>query len=219
MPRARRRLRGIPRALRFRLQPRRPAAAGRAARRHGGGRSRRSSKPRAICCRCCWSGRRCATARGSTIARWPSIAAAFSAWSRRSTCPITANSTSIGTSPRVPSARTSRSPSGASRRRSVRICCSPPRMCRASWSMRKSARTFGCRCRRAGWRRWRAPPCWPTFRPATSRSARPTRGACSANRSRAAVSRPIFMRRRARANPPPTSPGTGRPRSSRTAPS
>ena len=66
-------------------------------------------------------------------------------------------------------------------------------------------------------RRWPARRCSPICRPATSRSARRRRGGCCAPRSRRAASRPICTPRRAPASPPPISPGTARPRSSRTA--
>ena len=65
--------------------------------------------------------------------------------------------------------------------------------------------------------RWPAPRCSPTCRPATSPSARRRRGGCCAPRNRRAASRPISTPRRAPASPPPISPGTARPRSSRTA--
>ena len=86
---------------------------------------------------------------------------------------------------------------------------------RRSPSMSRSARTSGCRCRRRATRRWPAPRCCSTCRPATSPSARPRRAACCAAASRRAPSRPMPIRRRARANRPPTSPGTATPRSTR----
>ena len=57
------------------------------------------------------------------------------------------------------------------------------RLRRCTW---RSARTCGRRSRPAPTRRWPAPRCWPTCRPATSRSARPTTGAmlCAAQSAR-----------------------------------
>ena len=60
-------------------------------------------------------------------------------------------------------------------------------------------------------RRWPAPRCCSTCRPATSPSARPRRGACCAPSSPRAASRPMPIRPRAPANRPPISPGTATP--------
>ena len=83
--------------------------------------------------------------------------------------------------------------------------------------MSRSAKTSGCRSRRRATRRWPAPRCWSTSRPATSPSARPRCAGCCAAASRRAPVRPMPTRRRAPANRPPTSPGTARPRSSNAA--
>ena len=87
--------------------------------------------------------------------------------------------------------------------------CSRRPTSRASRSTRRFARTSGRRSRRALTRRWRARRCWPTFRPATSPSARPNTGATSARPSRASASPRTSIRAPAQASPPPTSPGTG----------
>ena len=63
-----------------------------------------------------------------------------------------------------------------------------PRPRRASSSTSRSARTCGCRSRRAPTARWPARPCSRTCRRATSRSARPTTAARCARRSRRARS-------------------------------
>ena len=65
-------------------------------------------------------------------------------------------------------------------------------------STSRSARTCGCRCRRAPTARWPARPCSRTSRRATSPSARPTTGARCARRSPRARSRPTSTRPRAR---------------------
>ena len=61
-----------------------------------------------------------------------------------------------------------------------------------------------------------ARPCSPTSRRATSRWPRPTTATCSWHRSRAARSPPTSIRPRGSGSPPPTWPGMGKPRSSRT---
>ena len=76
-------------------------------------RSRIWSRRRPICCRCCWSARRCAMPERCTTARWRSIAAGCSAWCRRCICPTTANSTSRGISWRATGWWAARSPSAA----------------------------------------------------------------------------------------------------------
>ena len=72
------------------------------------------SRRRPICCRCCWSARRCAMPARCTTARWRSIAAGCWAWCRRCTCRTIANSTSRGISWRATGWRAARSPSAAS---------------------------------------------------------------------------------------------------------
>ena len=110
-----------------------------------------------------------------------------------------------------------RSSSPARTRRSASTCCSarPARV--PSPSMSRSARTSGCRCRRRAMPRWRAPRSCSTCRPATSPSARPSRGACCAAASRRAPSPPMPIRPPGPANRPPTSPGTATPRSTNAA--
>ena len=70
--------------------------------------------------------------------------------------------------------------------RSAPICCSAAGTCPASCCTSRCARTCGCRSRRARSARWPAPPCWPTCRRATSRSARPCFAAalCSSQSAR-----------------------------------
>ena len=71
---------------------------------------------------------------------------------------------------RAPPVRPRRRPAGHDprrrprRRRSVPTCCSPPSTCPASSSTSRSARTCGCRSRRAPRPRSPARPCWPTCR-------------------------------------------------------
>ena len=84
------------------------------------------------------------------------------------------------------------------------------RPARASSCTSRSARTCSCRCRRARRRRWQARPCWPTCPAARSRSAAPTTAACWPARRRRAAWPPTSTPPRARANPPPTWPGTAR---------
>ena len=66
---------GVPRTRHLRLRDQRPAAAGHPARRGGSRRSAPSSRRPPTCCRCCWSARRCATWARCTTAPWRSIAA------------------------------------------------------------------------------------------------------------------------------------------------
>ena len=102
-------------------------------------------------------------------------------------------------------------PRRAPRCRSGRTCCSPPTTCRASSCTSRSARTCGCRCRRARRRRWPGRPCWRTCRAARSPSGARSRAACWRGRRRPGASRRTSTRRPARASRPRTSPGTARP--------
>ena len=111
--RARRGAGGVPGTRPVGLRDQRPAAPVHAAGCGGGRRSRTWSPRRPICCRCCWSARRCAMPARCTTARWRSIAAGCSAWCRRCTCPTTANSTSRGISWRATGWWAARSPSAA----------------------------------------------------------------------------------------------------------
>ena len=96
---------------------------------------------------------------------------------QESTCPTTANSTSGGISPRATASRRRDPPRRAGGAVRDRSAVRGRRTCPTSSCTPRSARTSGCRSRPAPGRRWRARRCWPTSRPATSRSARPRRGA------------------------------------------
>ncbi len=80
------------------LRDQRSAASVDAAGRGGNRHWRHRCRIGASCFRCCWSARRCATPARCTTARWRSIAAGYSAWCRKSICPIIANSMSRGIS-------------------------------------------------------------------------------------------------------------------------
>ena len=178
-------------------------------------------RPRPTSCRCWSSARR----SGSALAdlqralRHPSRARC-SASCRRSTCRPIASSTRRAIS------RPARASSGrdgpdrrASRRRSAPTSCSRPRTCRASclgveicedmWIPVPPGRRGGAR----GRDRARQP-----VRLARSRSAGPRAARSSASRPRPRCLAAYHLRgRRARANRRPTSPGTARPPSTRTA--
>ena len=152
VPRARRSAVAVfPELCAVRLRDRRSAAAGRAARRR---RRRRVATHRRGLARPAAgaAGRRAAAPWRAALQLRASrsIAARCSASCPRSTCRTTASSTSTAISPPGAAregeeiARRRRS-----RRRSAPTCCSRPRTCRASWSMPRSARICGCRCRRA----------------------------------------------------------------------
>ena len=95
--------------------------------------------------------------------------------------------------------------------RSGPTCCSPRPTCPASCCTSRSARTCGCRSRRAPRPRWPGRPCWPTCPAARSPSAAPRTGNCCAARRRRAAWPPTSTPRRVRASRPPTWPGTARP--------
>ena len=91
---------GFPGARPLLLRDRRPAPAGRPARR-GRGRDRAAGRgERGARTRCSWSARRCGATAASTTARWRSRAGGSSAWCRRASCPTTANITRSAGSPR-----------------------------------------------------------------------------------------------------------------------
>ena len=74
----------------------------------------------------------------------------------------------------------------------------------------RSARTCGCRCRRAPRRRWPAPPCWPTCPAARSRSPAPRTGGCWSARPVARCLAAYLYAAAGRASRRPTCPGTAR---------
>ena len=74
-----------------------------------------------------------------------------------------------------------------------------PRRCTS-----RSARTCGCRSRRAPRPRWPVRRCWPTSRAARSRSRGPRTGGCWSGRRRRAATRRTSSRPRARASRRPT---------------
>jgi Carbon-nitrogen hydrolase len=71
----------------------------------------------------------------------------------------------------------------------------------------RSVKTCGSRFRPARLRPWLAVLCWSTFRPATSRLARPTIGACCVRRSPGAALPPMRTLPPDPASPPPISLG------------
>ena len=190
VPRRRRRGGGLPRADAVRLLDRGPPAAGRAARRGRGGAARRRrgvGRPAAGA-----GGRRAAAAPApaSTTPRSSSTAAGCSASRRSRTCRPTASSTSAASSRR---ATTQRGDDPRRRRRGAvrpRPAVRRRPTCPASCCTSRSARTCGCRCRRAPRPRWPARRCWPTCPAARSRSAAPRTAACWRARRRRAAWRP-----------------------------
>ena len=163
------------------------------------------------CCRFWSSARRCASRAGSTTAPSRSIAAGCSASCRRSSCRTTASSTSGGTSPRA--RRRAVSDRGGRARSAVRHRPAVPLggLDRRSRSMSRSARICGCRSRRArAALRRRRDPAQPVGQQHRHRQGARC-GGCCARRHRRAASPPTPIRRRAPANPRPTSPGTARP--------
>ncbi len=171
-----------------------------------------------ICCRCCWSARRCAMPARCTTARWRSIAAGCWAWCRRCTCPTTANSTSRGISSWATAWRAARSPSARQTApfgtdllfaaEDVPDLVVHAEICEDIWiPIPPSSRG------RAGRRDGAGQP--------VGQQHHDRQGGDPAPAVRLAVGalrRGLSVRRgRARASPPPISPGTARPRSSRTA--
>ena len=162
----------LPGAAPDRLLDRRPAPAGHAARRGRGRARRRSSPASADLLPVLVVGAPAAARQPDLQLRGRRSTAAGSSASRRSrTCRTTASSTSAASSrPATTCAATIRV---ARRRGAVRArpALRRRRRARPRRCTSRSARTCGCRCRRAPRRRWPARPCWPTCPAARSPSA------------------------------------------------
>ena len=156
---------------------------------------------------------------GCSTARWCCTAAGCSAWSPRATCRATGSSTRSASSPRPGTRPPMRcwlagqaAPFGAD------LLFEATDAWRHPASTSRSARTCGCRSRRAPLRgAGRRDGAGEPVGAATSPSARPTTVGCCASRSPRGASPPTSTRPPARASRPPTWRGTVTRWSTRTA--
>ena len=129
----------------------------------------------------------------------------------RATSPSTTSTTRSASSARRGTSRATRCACSVRPCPSPRTSCSRAVTCPTSSSASRSARTCGRRSPRARTRRSPAPPCWPTSRPPTSRSARTATGECCAKPSQGAPSPGTSTPQRGWASRPRTWRGTDRP--------